>query len=111
MFENAGSKLKLLAKVNFVLCVILNSALGYSIGEAISKKNDTNLIGLFIGFISGIVIGWLLSIMLYAFGELCENVNKISDEAAKTTTLLYYLYNLENNQQNNQNPNNYYQDQ
>lgn len=111
MFNNAGGKLKLLAKVNFVLCVILNTALGYVIGAAISERDNTNLIGLFLGFVCGLVIGWLLSIMLYAFGELCENVNKINEESTTTNTLLYYLYSLENNKQNNTNTYDYYEEQ
>lgn len=78
MFENAGRKLKFLAKINFVFCIVFNSVLGIVVSELFkndfAKNSKHHLYGFLIGFISGLIIGWILSILLYAFGELCENV-------------------------------------
>lgn len=70
MFKNAGSKLQGLAIVIFVLFIIA----GAIIGNALSKNGE--LIIVFV--IVSIPLGWVCSITLYAFGELCENVQTIA---------------------------------
>ena len=66
LFRNAGAKLKVLAIVVFVMAII------------------GGLIGLITAGIIMILVsplfGWLNAIMLYAFGELCENVNDIRNQ-------------------------------
>ncbi|MDE6425733.1 MAG: hypothetical protein K2K89_06320 [Ruminococcus sp.] len=78
MFKNAGSKLKVLAKICFWFTVII----GVILGLAMTKS--TNGISLvFIPF--AILIGWLSNLMAYAFGELCENVYHIDENVKKVS--------------------------
>lgn len=73
MFQNAGKKLKTLAKVFFWIAVILGVILG------VALAGSTH--GLSLIIIPLVVIGsWLSTIALYAFGELCENVKNISEK-------------------------------
>lgn len=72
LFANAGAKLKVLALVNFVLIVIVGVVLGIAIIFSGSVE-----VGLPILIIAPI-FGWISSIMLYAFGELCENIRDIA---------------------------------
>ncbi len=71
MFKNAGSKLKSLARIIFALNVII----GIVVGIVMIKASFVLLI---VSVAVGVLIGWLSSIMLYAFGELCENVHEIN---------------------------------
>lgn len=71
MFKNAGSKLKSLARIIFALNVII----GIVVGIVMIK---TSFVLLIVSVAVGVLIGWLNSIMLYAFGELCENVHEIN---------------------------------
>ena len=72
MYENAGEKLKFLAKIIFALTVIVGVISGYLFFNAIIP-------GLIIGVFIGGIFGWLNSILLYAFGELCANVKSINE--------------------------------
>ena len=72
MFQNAGGKLKALAKVCFALTVIV----GVILGLALTKSTH----GISLVFIPvAVVVGWLSNLMAYAFGELCENVYRINE--------------------------------
>ena len=71
MFDNAGQKLKGLAKFIFGFIVVVSCLLAI-----IGMKSAGGVTLLLIP--AGIVVGWLSSILLYAFGELCENVNNIA---------------------------------
>lgn len=71
MFSDSGKKVKNLATVVFVLCIIIGVIITialYSILEVISL--------LFIPVF--VLVGWVNSILLYAFGDLCDNVQKIA---------------------------------
>ncbi len=72
MFKNAGSKLKLLAKICFWFTVIV----GVILGLALSDGTD-GISLIIIPF--AVLIGWLSNLMAYAFGELCENVYRINE--------------------------------
>lgn len=77
MFKNAGAKLMSLAKVIFGIYagigVIMSIAMGVKIGG----------IGGFFAFLIGtvvmVLVAWLSTILLYALGELCENVKAIRE--------------------------------
>ena len=83
LFRNAGAKLKVLAIVVFVVAIIGGLIGGISI---IAMGADAYFGGGFLITIGIIMIlvsplfGWLNAIMLYAFGELCENVNDIRNQ-------------------------------
>lgn len=72
MFENAGAKIKVLAKVFFWLTV-----LGGGIPVAFFALDEEEpAVMLLIPLI--MLAAWLGTIMMYAFGELCENVRIIA---------------------------------
>ncbi len=70
MFKNAGGKLQSLAILNFWLFIIAGLIVGAVIGK--------NGVGIVICLPISLLLGWGSSIVLYAFGELCENVQKIA---------------------------------
>lgn len=73
MFNEIGKKIKTLAKVIFVLVVISALIMGVVLIATLIKTDKENLA--FIGFlvmIVGSVIAWLLSCLLYGFGELID---------------------------------------
>lgn len=73
MFKNPGSKLKTIAQLIFWLTIafyvifgmVLASRFGIDIAFMVA-----------VGFLLGIAIGWLSSIVLYAFGEMVEDTRK-----------------------------------
>lgn len=83
LFRNAGAKLKVLAIVVFVMAIIGGLIGGISL---IATGADAYFGGGFLitaGIIMILVsplLGWLNAIILYAFGELCENVNDIRNQ-------------------------------
>lgn len=72
LFANAGVKLRVLAMINFVLICIIVSII--VIGMMLEKLVITGVITL----IGGGLFAYLSSIMLYAFGELCENTRSVA---------------------------------
>lgn len=86
LFKNAGPKLKVLAKVIFVISLIIGEILGIvAIVAGADSWNGEILItvGVILIIISPL-LAWLSAIMLYAFGELCENVNDIRYYASQS---------------------------
>lgn len=71
MFKNAGGKLKGLAILNFWIFLIGGIIIGFTIFK-------TAVIS-FICIAISLLLGWVSSIVLYAFGELCNNVQTIAD--------------------------------
>lgn len=85
LFKNAGPKLKVLAKVIFVISLIIGEIIGIvSIVAGADSWNGGILItiGVILVIISPL-LAWLSSIILYAFGELCDNVSDIRYYAAQ----------------------------
>lgn len=79
MFENAGAKLKALAWFNFIICIIG----GFVIGNSASKAAGRDAL-VFIMYIALFAfIGWLTSIFIYAFGEMCENIQSIKKNTSE----------------------------
>ena len=81
MFKNAGAKLMSLSKVIFgilaALGILTSVGVGFGVGD------ETNFIFGFLAFVIGAVIAvlgaWLSTIMLYAFGEMCENIRNMRE--------------------------------
>lgn len=74
MFKNAGKRLMGLAKFIFWLIVILGLILGFIFSLAKSEE-----IFILVGIIAGVLFGWISSLLLYAFGELCEEVRLLAE--------------------------------
>lgn len=80
LFRNAGAKLKSMAKFIFILIVVCGVIGGWSmLSKAVTSDYFSGFFAIFglILIFASPLIGWLSAIMLYAFGELCENVNDI----------------------------------
>lgn len=73
MFDNIGDKIKTLASVITVLGIIASLITG---GVMISANDNLALIGLLI-MVLGSLISWISSFLLYGFGQLIENSDKL----------------------------------
>ncbi|MBQ3939931.1 MAG: zinc ribbon domain-containing protein [Oscillospiraceae bacterium] len=80
MFQNAGKKIKILAIVSFWVGLLAALIFASAVTES-SKRNSygTFMMILLIAFVGG----WLVTLGLYAFGELCENVYEIKESMQK----------------------------
>lgn len=86
LFKNAGPKLKVLAKVIFVISLIIGEIIGIVAIAAGADSYDGEIftaIGVILVIISPL-LAWLSAIAMYAFGELCENVNDIRYYASQS---------------------------
>lgn len=97
MFENIGSKIKSIAKVLFVIGII--SSVVTSISLCV-LDDDLIVFGL-ITFPVGGVISWGFSAMIYGFGQLIDNSDKLvkkmapeyaSEEAVNQKTASGYIH-------------------
>ncbi len=79
MFNNPGSKIKILAKVLYIIEAISAVITGVSL---ITIDEDMALIGLLV-MVAGPVVAWVLSLLLYGFGEAIEKLRDIE----KNTTV------------------------
>lgn len=81
MFENSGKKVRIIAFVQFLILLLTSIIIGGSFIIIGSQQEGALVMGLLIGFaiiILGTLLAWILSIGLYAFGEMVENVGRIS---------------------------------
>ena len=83
MFSNPGKKLKSLAKLIFWLAIVLNVLLflGIYVTMVNEAGTDGNILAFIVfvvlGLLIGALIGWLSSILLYAFGEVIEDIHSM----------------------------------
>ena len=81
MYKNPGKRLKSIARFILWLSIILNTflSLGAYSSSLIETGTKGNIVGVIlfivIGALIGALIGWLLSIFLYALGELIEDTH------------------------------------
>lgn len=78
LFANAGAKIKLMAKINFVLWVIAGAFIGF----LFAFVEDDIFIMLPIGIAGGFIIGWLSSIVWFLIGETAKNISMIHNDIA-----------------------------
>ena len=74
MYDNIGGKMKMLAKILFILETISTVAVALSL-----FTNDMGAIGLLVLFI-GPILAWISSWFLYGFGQLIENSDIMAEE-------------------------------
>lgn len=77
MFKNAGAKLMSLAKVIFVIYAVGGVIAGIGAGFGIGGVGGFFVFILIAAF--AVFAAWLSVIMLYAFGELCENIRAMRE--------------------------------
>lgn len=86
MFKNAGQKLKVKAKSTFIGIVMIGIIIALILSVALSNPLPLLIIPIAIG------IGWNRAIMLYAFGELYENVYHINQTVQTNSNMKQHHY-------------------
>ncbi len=86
MFDDPGAKLKLIAKITFWLMIIACAITGFAIGAG--ENASFGFLLSLAGAAVGVLLGWLSSITLYAFGELVEQTELIRNNLYVTRELL-----------------------
>ncbi|MBQ8177844.1 MAG: hypothetical protein IJ033_01500 [Clostridia bacterium] len=83
MFDDIGNKIKKLAKVMYIIEVLCCVIIGIVIFILSATENNglTILYGLLI-LILGPIFAWLATFVLYAFGDLVDNVAAIRNKVA-----------------------------
>ncbi len=84
LYSNSGAKLKKLAKVlfciNMVLCLFTVIPLAVTITSAIDGGFPLGFLIFVVLTAVYLVITWLSVIVMYAFGELCDNAHRIESK-------------------------------
>lgn len=102
MFKNAGKKIKTLAKVLFIVEVIITVVyfFGQLIGYYHAIRNIPMLLTCIVVIAFFILVFYAKNVALYAFGELVDNSSKIRNDLEETkilnNELLEKVSNLEN---------------
>ena len=74
-FQNPGERIKSISRWNFLVMTLAGIVGGIIWGILLEEAWLAILLG-FCGLLVGIIFGWTSSIMLYAFGEIVDNVVK-----------------------------------
>jgi len=78
MYNDVGSKIKMLAKVGCWVGIIVFVILGFIL------MDDGNEFGIFV-MLLGALASWASSWITYGFGEVIENVNRIAESINQKT--------------------------
>ena len=74
MFKFVGKKIKLIAKISFVLNIIATIVLDFIICNFLNRAYDTYFTVLFLVFLAfagiGFLISWITPVFIYGFGIL-----------------------------------------
>ncbi len=71
MFDNAGEKIQNYARVYLWVATIIEAIAGAKISE------EHPILGFIIGAVIGFVMNYLICLLMYAFGELTEKVERM----------------------------------
>ena len=84
MFYNAGGRIKILAKVIFVLSILLSIlAWVFLMCRGLESESIFLFIVSFLVLLVGISLSWLNSIFIYAFGSFVENTAYIANNTRR----------------------------
>lgn len=78
LFDNAGKRIKNSVNVLFWISVIVQAISAITVGIGIGDVGGffVTILLILLGFFTS----WLGALLLYAFGELCENIMSIEDD-------------------------------
>lgn len=100
MFENAGRKIQTLVKIITIFTIATYILIGIILGVASGSAGFFILFLLIFGVV-GTIIAWISGLVLYAFGEMCENIYNIRREmysiSGKINGSQALAYNLSDN--------------
>ena len=81
MFKNAGEKIKITVKALFWVIAVFGTINGIYI---VSQSDAYGLLMIPIAIVSA----WVTSLVLYAFGDLCENIDLLRSNMYTVTTVM-----------------------
>lgn len=87
LFSNAGGKIKVLAKVFFVLGIIASVIYGI----VVMTLGGIHVLYGFLIAIIGSISSWISSILMFGFGTIVENTDKIS---TRTSDIRHYTFEM-----------------
>ena len=87
LYENIGGKVKLLAKVSFIVEAVASILMGFALMLSDGDMEETALYGFFV-ILLGPVVAFVSSWVLYAFGELVEKTCRNESNSATIVNLL-----------------------
>ena len=79
MFENTGRKLKVIALIWFILVVIASIIVFIVYLNGVHPALPGEILLALVILIAGVVVAFLSSIILYAFGDIVENAEKTKE--------------------------------
>lgn len=82
MFENIGSKIKMVARIGCWLGIIASIVIAIGLWANSSYYHPTTGTGLIV-LVGGSLASWLGSMFTYGMGDLIENITVLADIAAK----------------------------
>lgn len=83
MFENIGGKIKRIAEIETWIGIILSIMFGLSM---MSNEGEYVFLGLFI-IVFGSLISWTTSLLIYGFGQLIDNTDKLVAQSKIPTSI------------------------
>ncbi len=95
MFENAGQKIKTLAKICFWIFAVLFVVLAFTVGISRWGRSSRIIPAIFWPFlIGGPLLSYIGSLFLYGFGELIESSEETKKNSARAGKYCEKLYNM-----------------
>ncbi|MBQ9894971.1 MAG: hypothetical protein IJM38_06225 [Ruminococcus sp.] len=81
LFKSPGKRIKSLAKILFfILCGVSVISVIIAATDIAEIEPLQGFIYCVIGVILSVIVSWVSTIMIYAFGDICENVETIKTE-------------------------------
>lgn len=77
MYNDIGGKIKILAKVIFIVGMMASIIIGFTI--CFTSDDMLIIVGLLV-MVVGSIVAWISSLCLYGFGQLIENSDIIAAE-------------------------------
>ena len=78
LFDNAGRRIKNVINILFWISAIAQAISAIIVGIGIGDVGGFFVAVLLI--VLGFFVSWLSALLLYAFGELCENIMSVEDD-------------------------------
>ena len=95
MYQNVGKKIKTLAIVIAVLCMVLTFVGGFAVATMIGENDGIRAVVLFILIVvAGVCCSWLSGILLYGFGELVDKTSEMTDRQEDAQSALNEIIDL-----------------
>lgn len=80
MFKNAGAKLEILAKILFVISVIIMAIVSIGLADIVEDAIGINyFLSFVLVLIVGIIIPYINSLIICALGQMVDNTQRIAE--------------------------------